>query len=128
MQLTWSDRNMWQALLETCCRKGRVAEALQVDPPYWLDILGMSSLLKTFYGRTKEGIWLYLSCPCCPHTRYLRQRQWVPRRQSHPCHIHIAFTGWPWIDEISSPRIENKDLLSRKYERQLKEGETEAWA
>lgn len=36
MELTWSDRNMWQSLLETCCRKGCIAEALQVThSPCW---------------------------------------------------------------------------------------------
>ena len=29
--LTMSDRFMWQSLMEVCCRKGRVAMALQVS-------------------------------------------------------------------------------------------------
>ena len=31
-RLTLSDRHMWQALLETCCRTGRIAAALQAQP------------------------------------------------------------------------------------------------
>ena len=29
--LTMSDRFMWQSLMEVCCRKGRIAMALQVS-------------------------------------------------------------------------------------------------